>query len=122
MRFAAAACAFLLLVARPAHAQLQSQVVVTGLQSPVAFVQDPTDRSVQGVVQQAGQIRVVRDGAIAGNDFLNLTSSVSCCGEQGLLGLAFAPDYASSGRFYVNFTNSAGNTVVARFLRSSVSS
>ena len=120
MRFAAAACAFLLLVARPAHAQLQSQAVVTGLQSPVAFVQDPTDRSVQLVVQQAGRIRVVRDGAIAGNDFLNLTSSVSCCGEQGLLGLAFAPDYASSGRFYVNFTNTAGNTVVARFLRSSI--
>ena len=120
MRFAAAACAFLLIVARPAHAQLQSQLLVTGLQSPVAFVQDPTDRSVQLVVQQAGRIRVVRDGAIAGNDFLNLTSSVSCCGEQGLLGLAFAPDYASSGRFYVNFTNTAGNTVVARFLRSSI--
>ena len=120
MRFAAAACAFLLLVARPVHAQLQSQLLVTGLQSPVAFVQDPTDRSVQLVVQQAGRIRVVRDGAIAGNDFLNLTSSVSCCGEQGLLGLAFAPDYASSGRFYVNFTNTAGNTVVARFLRSPI--
>ena len=120
MRFAAAACAFLLIVVRPAHAQLQSQLLVTGLQSPVAFVQDPTDRNVQLVVQQAGRIRVVRDGAIAGNDFLNLTSAVSCCGEQGLLGLAFAPDYASSGRFYVNFTNTAGNTVVARFLRSSV--
>ena len=47
MRFAAAACAFLLLVARPVHAQLRSQLLVTGLQSPVAFVQDPTDRSVQ---------------------------------------------------------------------------
>ena len=92
---------------------------MTGLQSPVAFVQDPTDRNVQLVVQQAGRIRVVRDGTIAGNDFLNLTSAVSCCGEQGLLGLAFAPDYASSGRFFVNFTNTAGNTVVARFLRSS---
>ena len=120
MRFAAAACAFLLIVVRPAHAQLQPQLLVTGLQSPVAFVQDPTDRNVQLVVQQAGRIRVVRDGAIAGNDFLNLTSSVSCCGERGLLGLAFAPDYASSGRFYVNFTNTAGNTVVARFLRSSI--
>ena len=120
MRFAAAACAFLLIVVRPADAQLQSQLLVTGLQSPVAFVQDPTDRNVQLVVQQTGRIRVVRDGAIAGNDFLNLTSSVSCCGEQGLLGLAFAPDYASSGRFYVNFTNTAGNTVVARFLRSSI--
>ena len=57
--------------------------------------------------------------SILGNDFLNLTGSVSCCGEQGLLGLAFAPDYASSGRFYVNFTNTSGDTVVARFTRSS---
>ena len=47
------------------------------------------------------------------------SSSVACCGERGLLGLAFAPDYASSGRFYVNFTNSSGDTVVARFIRSS---
>jgi len=95
-------------------------VLVGGLQNPVAFVQDPTDRNVQLVVQQAGRIRVVRDGAIVGNDFLNLTSSVSSGGERGLLGLAFAPDYASSGRVYVNFTNTAGNTVVARFLRSSI--
>ena len=53
-----------------------------------------------------------------GTDFLNLTGDVSCCGERGLLGLAFAPDYASSGRFYVNFTNVDGDTVVARFTRS----
>ena len=38
--------------------------------------------------------------------------------EQGLLGLAFAPDYATSGRFFVNFTNLAGDTVIARFRRS----
>ena len=69
MRFAAAACAFLLLVARPAHAQLQAQVYVTGLQTPVAFVQDPTDRTVQFVVQQSGRIRVVRNGAIARDRF-----------------------------------------------------
>src|SRR5689334_10196296 len=120
MRFAAAACAFLLLVVRPAHAQLQGQVYASGFQSPVAFVQDPTDRSVQLVVQQGGRIRVVRSGAALGNDFLNLSGSVSTGGERGLLGLAFAPDYATSGRFYVNFTNTSGDTVVSRFVRSSI--
>ena len=120
MRFAAAACAFLLLVVRPAHAQLQGQVYASGFQSPVAFVQDPTDRSVQLVVQQGGRIRVVRNGAALGTDFLNLSGSVSTGGERGLLGLAFAPDYAASGRFYVNFTNTSGDTVVARFVRSSI--
>ena len=103
----------------PARAQLQGQVYASGFQSPVAFVQDPTDRSLQFVVEQRGRIRPVRNGVILDNDFLNLVGSVACCGEQGLLGLAFAPDYASTGRFYINFTNSSGDTVVARFTRSS---
>ena len=120
MRFAAAACAFLLLAARPAHAQLQGQVYASGFQSPVAFVQDPTDRTVQFVVQQGGRIRVAQNGAALGTDFLNLSGSVSSGGERGLLGLAFAPDYATSGRFYVNFTNTSGDTVVARFIRSAI--
>ena len=107
-----------LFTAIPASAQLQGQVYTSGLQSPVAFVQDPTDRSVQLVVQQAGRIRAVRNGAIEPADFLNLAASISCCGERGLLGLAFAPDYAASGRFFVNFTNTAGDTVIARFTRS----
>ena len=51
--------------------------------------------------------------------FSTSAAPISCCGERGLLGLAFAPDYASSGRFYVNFTDTSGNTVVARFTRSS---
>ncbi len=97
---------------------MQGQVYASGFESPLAFVQDPTDRTVQFVVQQTGRIRVVRNGTVLGTDFLNLTGSIVCCGEQGLLGLAFAPDYASSGRFFVNFTNGAGDTVVARFKRS----
>jgi glucose/arabinose dehydrogenase len=107
-----------LALAAPAHAQLQGQAYASGFQSPVAFVQDPTDRTVQYVVQQTGRIRVVRNGTVLTSDFLNLTGSVKSGGEQGLLGLAFAPDYASSGRLYVNFTNSSGDTVVARFMRS----
>jgi glucose/arabinose dehydrogenase len=103
----------------PAYAQLQGQAYASGFQSPVAFVQDPTDRTVQFVVQQTGRIRVVRNGTVQSTDFLNLASSIKSGGEQGLLGLAFAPDYASSGRFYVNFTNEAGDTVIARFTRSS---
>ncbi len=118
MRCAAVACVLLLFVANLAEAQLQGQAYASGFQSPVAFVQDATDRTVQYVVQQTGRIRVVRSGTVLTTDFLNLTSAIACCGERGLLGLAFAPDYASSGRLYVNFTNDAGDTVVARFTRS----
>ena len=101
-----------------AQAQLRTRVHTSGLVSPVAFVQDPVDRSVQYVVEQGGRIRVVRNGLVLATDFLDLTRSVRAGGEQGLLGLAFAPDYATSGRLYVNFTNTAGHTVVARFRRS----
>jgi glucose/arabinose dehydrogenase len=61
----------------------------------------------------------VVSGQVQGTDFLNLATSILSGGEQGLLGMAFPPDGASSGRFYVNFTNASGNTVVARFKRSS---
>jgi glucose/arabinose dehydrogenase len=101
-----------------AQAPARVRVFVSGLASPVAFVQDPSNPAVQLVVEQGGRIRVVSGGALAGADFLDLRGAISAGGERGLLGLAFAPDYATSGRFYVNFTNPAGNTVVARFRRS----
>jgi glucose/arabinose dehydrogenase len=104
-------------IAADARAQLKTVVHATGFSSPVAMVQDPTDRTVQFVVEQGGRIRVIRSGSVLPADFLNLTGSISSGGERGLLGLAFAPDYATSRRFFVNFTNPAGNTVIARFVR-----
>ncbi|HVD93759.1 MAG TPA: PQQ-dependent sugar dehydrogenase, partial [Vicinamibacterales bacterium] len=101
-----------------AFAQLRSTTVVSGLTQPVAFVQDPGDPANQYVVQQGGVIRVVRNGSLLPVPFLDLTTQISSGGERGLLGLAFAPDYAVSGRFFVNFTNPVGDTVVARFKRS----
>jgi glucose/arabinose dehydrogenase len=55
---------------------------------------------------------------VAPADFLDLAPVVQAGGEQGLLGMAFAPDHATSRRFFVNFTNRQGHTVVARFRRS----
>ena len=110
----------LVALAPPIHAQdrLRSRVYASGFTFPVAFVQDPTDRTVQYVVEQGGLIRVVRSGTVQSPDFLDLTRAVLSGGERGLLGMAFALDYAISGRFFVNFTNTAGHTVVARFHRS----
>ncbi len=111
-----------MLVPAPGTAQdathLRATVFVTGLTAPVAFVQDPTQPNVQFVVEQGGLIRVVRDGQLLAGAFLDLSASIASGGERGLLGLAFAPDYGVSRRFYVNFTDLSGNTVVARFLRS----
>jgi len=99
-------------------AQLRLRTHATGFTSPLAIVQDPTDRNVQFVVQQDGRIRVVQLGSVLPADFLDVSASIVAGGEQGLLGLAFPPDAAASGRFFVNFTNRSGNTVVARFHRS----
>src|SRR5207237_4736639 len=114
-----ACVALCMFAASTASAQLRPQVHAAGFSLPLAFVQDPTNRAVQFVVQQSGRIRVVQNGNVLATDFLDLTSSISSGGERGLLGLAFAPDYATSGRFFVGFTNPAGNSVVARFRRSS---
>lgn len=100
-----------------AAAQLRTEVVVTGLVNPVAFVVDPGDPSTFYVVEQRGAIRTVRNGTVSSAIFLDLRSSISSGGERGLLGLAFPPDAVESRRFYVNFTDPDGHTVVARYTR-----
>src|SRR4051812_7175516 len=100
-----------------AQSSLRARVFASGFTLPVAIVQDPGDRAVQFVVEQGGRIRVVRDGVVADTDFLDLRGAITSGGERGLLGLAFPPDPASP-RFFVNFTDRGGNTVVARFRRS----
>jgi glucose/arabinose dehydrogenase len=117
--FVFASAALMILVAGPSQAQLRLQPIATSFSVPVGLVQDPTDVSVFFVVEQTGRIRIIQNGVVLPQDFLDLTGAILCCGERGLLGLAVAPDYAVSGRFYVNFTNPPnGDTVIARFKRS----
>jgi glucose/arabinose dehydrogenase len=104
-------------MAMPAQAQLRATLIVAGLKQPVGFVQHPTDATVQLVLEQGGRVRVVRAGQLQSPDFLDLTGRIASGGEQGLLGLAFAPDFRTSGRVFVSFTNQSGDSVVARFTR-----
>jgi glucose/arabinose dehydrogenase len=108
----------LIFVPAAASAQLRVDTYASGFLMPLEFVQDPSTPSVQYVVEQGGAIRVIQNGSVLSTPFVNLSGAIACCGEQGLLGLAFPPDYATSGRFYVDFTDTSGNTVVARFRRS----
>jgi glucose/arabinose dehydrogenase len=101
-----------------ALAQLRATLVANGFTRPLGFVQDPADATVHFVVEQGGRIRVVKSGVVQPDDFLDLTSAIASSGERGLLGLAFAPDPAPNGRFFVCFTDRAGHSVVARFRRS----
>ncbi len=109
--------ALLLGISADATAQLRTVVVATGLSNPVALVADPSDASTFFVVEQRGTIRTVRNGVVSTTMFLDLRGQLSSGGERGLLGLAFAPDAVPSRRFFVNFTNLDGHTVVARFTR-----
>jgi glucose/arabinose dehydrogenase len=115
------ACSVVLLLsfAAQAAAQMRAQVLAEGLSNPVAFIVDPADPSTFYAVEQRGTIRTVRNGVVLPTLFLDLRGSVNAGGERGLLGMAFAPDAAESRRFFVNFTNQDGHTVVARFTRRS---
>jgi glucose/arabinose dehydrogenase len=88
---------------------------VTGLENPVHLTHAGDGSGRLFVVEQPGRIRIVRDGVVQSEAFLDIRDRVSCCGEPGLLSVAFPPDYARKGHFYVNYTNLSGTTVVARF-------
>jgi glucose/arabinose dehydrogenase len=100
------------------RAQLRARVQASGFTIPLAFVQDPLDRGIQLVVQQNGHVRVIQNGRVLPDDFLDVSAAIVSGGEQGLLGLAFAPDTATSARFFINYTDRSGDTVVARYRRS----
>ena len=71
------------------------------------------------VVEQTGRVQVLSDGQLQATPFLDLSDEVSCCGEQGLLSIAFAPDYERSGLVYADYTDRAGDTRVVEYRRSS---
>ena len=85
---------------------------------PVAIAAPPRDRRRLFVVEQGGRIRVVRGGRKLRRPFLDVSRLVVSGGEQGLLGLAFAPDYARSRRFYIHYTNRSGDTRLVEYRRS----
>lgn len=67
------------------------------------------------VLEQEGRIAIIKGGRTLPERFLDIRSEVSCCGERGLLGIAFPPDYHQTGHFFVNYTDIDGHTVIARY-------
>ncbi|HOA24928.1 MAG: PQQ-dependent sugar dehydrogenase [Aggregatilineales bacterium] len=90
--------------------------VAGGLRSPIGLAHAGDGSRRLFVVEKDGTIRIIQDGQLLPQPFLDITDRVGSSGsEQGLLGLAFHPEYASTGFFFVNYTDAAGNTVVSRF-------
>ncbi|HWK25035.1 MAG TPA: PQQ-dependent sugar dehydrogenase [Solirubrobacter sp.] len=107
-------------VDRPAEAKGAVRLQRVGtFDAPVYVTAPPGDRSRLFVVEKGGTVRVVRDGRKLGTPFLDLRGQVTTGSEQGLLSLAFAPDYAKSGLFYVDYTDTDGNTRVVEYKRRS---
>jgi len=94
---------------------LTSQLVVSGLRSPLDLQSVAGDRERLYVVEQGGRIRVVRGGQLASTAFLDVASRISSGGERGLLGLAFHPQFATNRRFFVNYTDPNGDTHISEF-------
>jgi glucose/arabinose dehydrogenase len=97
----------------PAAGGVALEKAVTGLRFPVAIAHAGDARLF--VTQQEGRIVIVENGRVRAEPFLDLASRVSCCGERGLLSVAFHPQYAANGTFFVNYTDRDGHTVVARY-------
>jgi len=100
------------------EAALTLAPVVDGLAFPL-FLTAPDRDARLFVVERGGAIRVIQNGELLATPFLDLSGEVSSQGEQGLLCLAFDPDYETSHRFFVSFTDLAGDLVIRSYHLSS---
>ena len=111
----AASPAEAVVAASPFAGQVQLRLITSGLASPL-YVTNAGDGSGRlFVVERAGRIRVVKNGALQAGSFLDLSSKVLAGGERGLLGLAFHPDFATNRKLYAYYTRSDGDIVLAKY-------
>ena len=94
---------------------LSLRPIVSGLDEPLALAAPRNERNRLYVAEQAGRVRVIVNGRLRAAPFLDIRRLVLAGGEQGLLGLAFHPNYARNRRFYVQYTDRAGDTRVVEY-------
>ncbi|HEV2132601.1 MAG TPA: PQQ-dependent sugar dehydrogenase [Longimicrobiaceae bacterium] len=94
--------------------QVRLQEVASGLENPLYLTAPAADPRLF-IVEQPGRIRIVRDGNVLATSFLDIRDRVGSGGERGLLSMAFHPQYATNGFFYVNYTDLAGDTRIERY-------
>ncbi len=101
-------------IAPPPAAEPVIETVVTGLDYPVYATSPPGDSRLF-IVEKGGYIRIVENDELKPGVFLDVHNLVSAGGEQGLLSLAFHPDYASNGLFYISYTNTSGDSRIVEY-------
>jgi hypothetical protein len=103
---------------RPAEAAGVALVeLADGLEQPLGITHAGDGSGRLFVVEQVGTIRIYTGGALLDDPFLDVSALITtpAASEQGLLGLAFHPDYDSNGYFYINYTDADGDTMIARY-------
>ena len=96
------------------NVQLAVQVVASNLTSPL-YLTAPAGDARLFVVEQPGRVVIVQNGQVLATPFLDIRSQVGSGGERGLLGMAFHPNYASNGFFFVSYTDNNGDTQLERY-------
>lgn len=95
--------------------EITLKLVHSGLKQPTHITHAGDNSKRLFVTEQGGRILLIRNNAVRQKPFLDISDRVSCCGERGLLSMAFPPGYKEKKYFYVNYTDRSGDTVVARF-------
>ena len=93
---------------------LALELVAEGLTAPV-YLTAPEGDGRQFIVERNGRIRIIENGALLATPFLDLRSRVNFTGERGMLSMAFDPQYATNGTFYVYYVDLIGDMVIERF-------
>jgi hypothetical protein len=104
----------LVLASSASAQQLKATEICRGLAKPIGVRSVPGDVHRLFVLERAGKIRIVKDGLLLAAPFLDISSEVATNGEAGLIGLAFHPDYAVNGRFFISFVNLATASPLVR--------
>ncbi|HEY6569990.1 MAG TPA: PQQ-dependent sugar dehydrogenase [Candidatus Limnocylindrales bacterium] len=99
----------------PSGSTIDLTPVASGLANPVLFTSAHDGTGRMFIVEQTGAIRVFDNGSVLPGNLLNLAGSISHGDEQGLLGLAFHPNFENNRKFYVNYTNRGGDTLVREY-------
>lgn len=98
------------------NAEVALEKVASGFSKPLYVVEPPDGSGRLFVVEQAGKIRIIKDGALSAQPFLDAGPVIASSGnEQGLLGLAFHPKYKENGRFFVAYTARNGDNTLAEY-------
>jgi glucose/arabinose dehydrogenase len=95
--------------------QLHLRQIASGLDSPVYVTSAPGQKGVLYVVEQPGRVRMIVNGKLRAQPFIDITSMVKSGGEQGLLSVAFHPGYAKNHRFFLYFNDTSGDVRVYEF-------